>query len=29
MQPDEVVFAMAERYSVCIVDHGTLELLGV
>jgi hypothetical protein len=29
MQPDEVVFAMAERYSACIVDHGTLELLGV
>ncbi|CCT69100.1 uncharacterized protein FFB20_11785 [Fusarium fujikuroi] len=29
MQPDEVVFAMAERYSACIIDHGTLELLGV
>ncbi|CZR47250.1 uncharacterized protein FPRO_08624 [Fusarium proliferatum ET1] len=29
MQPDEVVFAMAERYSACIIDHGILELLGV
>ncbi|KAF4338372.1 hypothetical protein FBEOM_7725 [Fusarium beomiforme] len=29
MQPDEVVFAMAERYSASIIDHGTLELLGV
>ncbi|KAF4442646.1 hypothetical protein F53441_11687 [Fusarium austroafricanum] len=29
MQPDEVVFAMAERYYACIIDHKTLELLGV
>ncbi|KAJ4123070.1 hypothetical protein NW768_010063 [Fusarium equiseti] len=29
MQPDEAVFAMAERYSAAIMDHGSLELLGV
>ncbi|KAF5018396.1 hypothetical protein F66182_9625 [Fusarium sp. NRRL 66182] len=29
MQPDEAVFAMAERYSATIMDHKTLELLGV
>ncbi|KAL6921262.1 hypothetical protein FSST1_005288 [Fusarium sambucinum] len=29
MQPDEAVFAMAERYSAAIMDHKTLELLGV
>lgn len=29
MQPDEIVFAISERYSAAIVDHKTLELLGV
>jgi hypothetical protein len=29
MQPDDVVFAMSERYSAALVDHQTLELLGV
>ncbi|KPM41942.1 hypothetical protein AK830_g4601 [Neonectria ditissima] len=29
MQPDNVIFAISERYSAAIVDHGTLELLGV
>ncbi|RGP61617.1 hypothetical protein FSPOR_9943 [Fusarium sporotrichioides] len=29
MQPDEAVFAMAKRYSAAIMDHKTLELLGV
>lgn len=29
MQPDEVIFGISERYSAAIVDHGTLELLGV
>jgi len=27
MQPNEVVFAMVERYTAAMVDHGTLELL--
>ncbi|KAH6887454.1 kinase-like domain-containing protein [Thelonectria olida] len=29
MQPDNVIFAISERYSAAIVDHQTLELLGV
>lgn len=29
MQPEEVIFAMAERYSSAIIDHQALELLGV
>ncbi|KAM5352624.1 hypothetical protein ACJ41O_005346 [Fusarium nematophilum] len=29
MQPDDAVFAISERYSASIMDHGTLELLGV
>ncbi|RSL83848.1 hypothetical protein BHE90_012757 [Fusarium euwallaceae] len=29
MQPDDAVFAMSERYSASIIDHGTLDLLGV
>ncbi|KAF4466772.1 hypothetical protein FALBO_6361 [Fusarium albosuccineum] len=29
MQPDEMVFAISERYSAAIMDHKTLELLGV
>lgn len=27
MQSDDVVFAITERYSTAIMDHGTLDLL--